>query len=768
MNHPFHRPPRGPINLGDINYTAEQINTLLGMIPHKADRQEVFPNDSYLGHFPTAENLPSGNRFAWAFVGDLDSAHPYFYYTKDFVPEGYQKGWNDMTEQFGTYQLAPGRPDELTAQELFKENFRLPQLTADRAIADEHGNRIADTYVSREAVTKHIRNTYNQQFLENPPLITEGYITPQMLSDETRQLLEESGATINNLPDGEDLQSVHGVLKLANKQHNPNSYSGLGRQYLRNNIVAGQNILTQSMLQWPNTIYIIQYDYDLNGAEITIPDGCVLQFEGGTLSNGTIIGNNTAIKAELIKIFSLDINLSGSWNIASAYAEWFGAKGDGESDDYISIQRVISFFNRWDLASCYYIGSTIKSNANLIINGNGNDIVISDNTDYVFDLTDENIVYSTYPIKDFTCYCKGGLAYSKQIYLFKLAGCVNKIFQNIKLMPYGIGLVELGDNVWGCTFDNILAFEYQNKFNCICYLDNTKNSGEKLVVTNSIFSGYENVFKFGEGNFTFSVFASKCSFDSQYTILNTSNPCMISFEQCHFEGDVKSNVFIANPNMSNYATVRINNSYINFGYTASPEHINYCEGKIKGIITNSYITNCHQFTSKNIGMSLKNIHSDIFKNLPNSSENLLINGDLSNAKNIGWGKGQPYGDTVPTIIDYIQNSHIALTPNGGDGGLMFDFPSLDTDNIIIRFKVRRTMNSPSQLHVLMRSYSRNTDDMIMHNQDSNIITSVSEEYIEYAQYFNVNRFNKNRLYIYVNGNGGTGSFYLKDFNISNV
>ena len=325
---------------------------------------------------------------------------------------------------------------QLIAQELFKENFRLPQLTAERAIADEHGNRIVDTYVSREAVTKHIRQTYNQQFLENPPLITEGYITPQMLSDETRQLLEESGATINNLPDGEDLQSVHGVLKLANKQHNPNSYSGLGRQYLRKNIVAGQNILTQSMLQWPNTIYIIQYDYDLNGetitipagctlqydggsicngninytdtkiqgyeslsevvesgtaihtdndnrqlegngmdcvilkktpyltqdmvskpntiyiirynydlneAEITIPENCVLQFEGGSLSNGKIIGNNTAIKAELIKIFSLDIEISGSWNISEAYPEWFGAKGDERTDDTNALQASLQF-----------------------------------------------------------------------------------------------------------------------------------------------------------------------------------------------------------------------------------------------------------------------------------------------------------------------------------------------------------------------------------------------------------------------------------------
>lgn len=290
--HPSHREP---LRIGEINYTAQQINELLSLIPGKADKKEVFPNDSYLGHFPMGAQLPDMDRFAWAFVGDLDKAHPYFYYPKSNVPQGYQSGWNDMAKEFGTYLLTPGKQDQLTAEELFKEKFRLPQLTADRAIADEQGNRITDTYVKREAVANHIKQIYNQQFLDNPPLITEGYITPEMLSEDTRTLLENTGQTITNLPDGEDLQSVHGVLKLADKQYNPNSYSGLGRRILRKNIVAGVNVLTQSMMQWPNTIYIIQYDYDLQDETITVPEGCVLQFEGGMLSNGAIIFNKTQI-----------------------------------------------------------------------------------------------------------------------------------------------------------------------------------------------------------------------------------------------------------------------------------------------------------------------------------------------------------------------------------------------------------------------------------------------------------------------------------------
>ena len=64
-----------------------------------------------------------------------------------------------------------------------------------------------------------------------------------------------------------------------------------------------KNLLTQSMINEPNTIYVIQYDFTLDGKEITVPENCVLKFEGGSLSNGTLIGNNTGIEAGLVKIF---------------------------------------------------------------------------------------------------------------------------------------------------------------------------------------------------------------------------------------------------------------------------------------------------------------------------------------------------------------------------------------------------------------------------------------------------------------------------------
>lgn len=81
----------------------------------------------------------------------------------------------------------------------------------------------------------------------------------------------------NQFADDEDITSVHGQLKLANKRYDPNNYSGKGRCYLRKNLVAGRNILTQSMICWSDTIYVIQYDYDLE-ENITIPSKMHFRF----------------------------------------------------------------------------------------------------------------------------------------------------------------------------------------------------------------------------------------------------------------------------------------------------------------------------------------------------------------------------------------------------------------------------------------------------------------------------------------------------------
>lgn len=109
--------------------------------------------------------------------------------------------------------------------------------------------------------------------------------------------------------DEEDITEQNGTLQLANKTYDKQSFSGLGRVYLRKNIVGNKNVLTQAMINKANTIYVIQYDYDLKEASINIPENCVLNFIGGAIGNGTIIGNKT-------KVINLNVDrivLSGTW-----------------------------------------------------------------------------------------------------------------------------------------------------------------------------------------------------------------------------------------------------------------------------------------------------------------------------------------------------------------------------------------------------------------------------------------------------------------------
>lgn len=104
------------------------------------------------------------------------------------------------------------------------------------------------------------------------------------------------------VPDEEDLtastpnKNGNSLVSLKDRVYDPTNFSGKGYKILRKNIVNEKNILTQEMINEPNTIYEIRYDFELNEQEITIPEGCTLKFNGGNLTNGLIISNKTKIQ----------------------------------------------------------------------------------------------------------------------------------------------------------------------------------------------------------------------------------------------------------------------------------------------------------------------------------------------------------------------------------------------------------------------------------------------------------------------------------------
>lgn len=133
------------------------------------------------------------------------------------------------------------------------------------------------------------------------------------------------------------------------------THNGMSRVVLEKNMVNGINLLTQDMLSQENTIYIIRYDFDLNHklkGGVIVPANCCLQFEGGSINNGTIIGQDTEIQAGLVKIFGNNVTLAGSWK-NNGHIRWFGAN-PGNEDNTVAIQKCFDNFEVVEIDNATY------------------------------------------------------------------------------------------------------------------------------------------------------------------------------------------------------------------------------------------------------------------------------------------------------------------------------------------------------------------------------------------------------------------------------
>lgn len=158
--------------------------------------------------------------------------------------------------------------------------------------------------------------------------------------DEAQNLTEEEKATARNnigidnlitvdnaLSDTSENPVQNKVVKAAidniqggaDKEYNPAEFSGLGKVYLKKNIVevgdVEMNILTQSAFykegtQTPNTntVFVVQYDFDLNGETIALPENSTLEFDGGSIVNGKITGEANMVNMPESMYDDTDLN----------------------------------------------------------------------------------------------------------------------------------------------------------------------------------------------------------------------------------------------------------------------------------------------------------------------------------------------------------------------------------------------------------------------------------------------------------------------------
>lgn len=179
-------------------------------------------------------------------------------------------------------------------------------------------------------------------------------------------------------PDEEDLtvskpdKNGNAIVSLKDRVYDESNFSGKGYKILRKNIqtIDGvrKNILTQNMINKPNTIYKIRYDFDLLNTEIELPSNCKLLFCGGSISNGSIILNNTTINCDY----------SGLKNVSVK-----GSIANNEIDD--TWFDTNSYLNDYKFLKMYFeLGQEDKNNGK----------VYSMHKKYYIDLNDYDNTYS--------------------------------------------------------------------------------------------------------------------------------------------------------------------------------------------------------------------------------------------------------------------------------------------------------------------------------------------------------------------------------------
>lgn len=229
--------------------------------------------------------------------------------------------WQKLESGIATKESVENKQDKLNFDNTPQEGSNNPVTSNGIRVAlDEQKNEVdAAKDEALEAIKENEENAilnFNSQ-----------RVTPEMLSESTLQLIQSSGGgTITNFADDEDIESVDNglgvnVLKLANREYDPINFIGKGYKIIRKNIVDGKNLLTQDMINDPDTIYDIRYNFDLNGATLNFPDNVELFFNGGSITNGDF--NN-------IRISNLYLR-----------PEWFGAKGNGIDDDTLAFETML-------------------------------------------------------------------------------------------------------------------------------------------------------------------------------------------------------------------------------------------------------------------------------------------------------------------------------------------------------------------------------------------------------------------------------------------
>lgn len=417
---------------------------------------------------------------------------------------------------------------------------------------------------------------------------------------------EDITATVDNLNQTS--------LTFADKNYNTTDYSGLGRVYLRKNIQSvvnpdtgitySTNLLTQQMLNKENTIYVLQYDYSLNYQTISIPEGSILVFEGGSISTGTLSGNNTIIVAEPYNIFKT-IGFAGTFNIEKVIPEWFGAKGDNSTINTKPFQDAIDFAefaatNVEFQSGDYVIDGTlyIRKQSRIHITGMGKykTFIYLKTTSPVNSMIDINspevtTYYQFIRIKDLSLYVNNNAEYG--IYAPKLTASEIDSITIFGASNYALRIEYGWSNIlYNCAFSRGTNGVYLYR------------SANAIMMRQCTFTNLSGVGLHMEAGNAISVMDCDFEFVKGVPIYIKNRVTNLTVNGCYFEGNNETGFDFTNVVFNVKTSIIINGSAIladtSFGNTYKNESI---------VITNNYFnewfTNSIVFAASVIGLNIR-------------------------------------------------------------------------------------------------------------------------------------------------------------------
>ena len=148
----------------------------------------------------------------------------------------------------------------------------------------------------------------------------ESHVDVVASSDTTTDKVAEKiaaklSATMTEYEVSKDTSTITLTRKFGGIVSTPSSFSAVGTGVSCNvkdsTKIELRNILTPIMMNQPNTIYEIRYDFDLNGETIEVQEGCTLKFNGGKLRNTSLIlHSNVSIIGDDKSVIEINPNKS--------------------------------------------------------------------------------------------------------------------------------------------------------------------------------------------------------------------------------------------------------------------------------------------------------------------------------------------------------------------------------------------------------------------------------------------------------------------------